>query len=594
MCGIFGYVGHRDDASEIVLNGLKQLEYRGYDSWGVAFLPKKLKDREPTFVVEKHVGKIGAAKVHEKEPSSFAIGHTRWATHGGVTVPNSHPHLNEAKTIALAHNGIVENYQILKKRLIKKGYAFISETDTEVIVHLIDDVLKKFPFQQAVQKAFLQLEGLNAFAVINTTTREMIAIRKGSPLALGLAKDGYYIASDPTALTSHTSSVYFFEDDDMVVCNSTSARVFHVRNGKEKRVGWQKLDFTPQDLTKGLFNHYMLKEIMEQPRVLSTIGDSLTAQIKEYAKNLKNECIFLACGSAYYASLAGMYLFSIIANKRVTAVIGSEFRYVFKFVKKSGAFVSFVSQSGETIDIVEHAQTLNKQKVAFGAVINRLGSTLERMTHLKILLGAGPEQCVLATKSFTAQLAVMFLLAHRVAGTFRQGQEELRKGSQKITAVLTANYLKKYIEPLAKRLVKSRNIFVVGRGLSYPIALEASLKIKEVTYIHAEGFAGGDLKHGVIALIEKGSPCLIFAPHDETYPEMLSNAMEMKSRGAYIIGISDKSNDIFDALIPIENVGICSMLAESIAIQLLAYRMALLLGNDPDKPRNIAKSVTVK
>jgi len=590
MCGIFAYTGSRNDAPEIVFKGLKQLEYRGYDSWGIAFVPKNAKR---DFIIEKHVGKISFASLKNQENSSLAVGHTRWATHGGVTILNAHPHFDSKKEIAIVHNGIVENYQDLKKILLKKGYLFTSETDTEVVAHLIEDFLKKTDFKDAVHKAFLKLLGLNAFAVIHKKTNEIIIIRRGSPLALGFTKDGYYVASDVTAMAEYTNSVYFLDDNDMVVCTPTKARRYDVKNLKEKKIMWQRLSFLAQDLSKGKFKHFMLKEISEQPKMLSVLSNQLSLQIHKYTKNLKKESLFVGCGTAYHAALAGTYLFSLIAKKRTAAVIGSEFAYSLPFVDRN-LFVSFISQSGETIDIIEHALVLKKRKIPFGTIVNRLGSTLERATDKKILLSAGPEQCVLATKSFTAKLGVLFLLAHELAGTKENGYKELKDAICKIPTILSPRFKNKYLKPLAKKLVKKEHIFVIGRGISYPIALEAALKIKEVTYIHTEGFTGGDLKHGIIALIEKDTPCIVFAPHDETYESIISNAMEVKSRGGFIIGISDKPNGVFDFYVPIENVGVCSMISNIIAIQLLAYRMALLLGNDPDKPRNLAKSVTVK
>lgn len=589
MCGIFAYTGTKNNAADMVLKGLKLLEYRGYDSWGIASIPMN----NNTFRIEKHVGKIGSATLRDPHQSHLAIGHTRWATHGGVTIANAHPHLDAHKEIAVVHNGIIENYQELKAHVLRKGYVFVSQTDTEVATYMIADLLKTHTFPEAVSKSFALFSGSNALVVINKMSSEVIAIRKGSPLALGRASDGLYVASDATAMNEYTRDVYFLEDYDMVVCTPSRAQLFDVRTQQEKEIVWEHLDFTVEDLSKGTFDHFMLKEIMEQPKVLTAVATILKPQIKEYARCLHKGVMFVGCGTAYHASLAGVYLFSHIARKNSNAVIGSELGYSLPFVDKN-MFVSFISQSGETIDIVEHAQTLKEKRIPYGTIVNRLGSTLERSTENKILLPAGPEQCVLATKSYTAKLGVLFLLSHEVAGTIEEGRRQLTHVARTLRDILAPAYVKKHIVPLAKLLIKHDRIFIIGRGISYPLALEAALKLKEVTYIHTEGFAGGDLKHGVIALIKKDVPCIVFAPRDETYDSIISNAMEVKSRGGFIIGISREPNEVFDIHIPTSDEGILSIIPNIVIIQLLAYHMAILLGNDPDKPRNLAKSVTVK
>lgn len=590
MCGIFAYVGTRDDAPAIVFKGIKLLEYRGYDSWGIAYIPT---DGSGDFIDEKHIGKIGTASIKHPRSSHIAIGHTRWATHGGVTTANAHPHFDSQKAIAVIHNGIIENYQAIKAELVRKGYVFKSQTDTEVAAHLIQEYRRRFSLPQALSKAFNRFSGLNAFVVIDKQTREIYAVRRGSPLAVGFASDGYYIASDATAMSEYTDSVYFLNDHDLVVCHQQQVTLYNVRNMQKKPINWQHLDFSSQDLSLGSYRHFMLKEIMEQPKVLAAILDQQSTQIRDYAAHLSHRNIFVGCGSAYHAALTGSYLFSLIARQQVLAIIGSEFAYSLDFIN-SGVFTTFLSQSGETIDIVEHLSFLKKHQAPFGAIVNRLGSTLERSTDKKILLPAGPEQCVLATKSFTAKLAVLFLLSHQLAQTPDLGKTQLKKLVSRLPEILSPAYSDRYLKPLAKQLIRHAHIFIIGRGVSYPIALEAALKIKEVTYIHTEGFAAGELKHGVIALVEAGTPCVVFAPQDETYASMISNAVEMKSRGGFIIGISDKPNEVFDFHIPVSDFGILTCIPNVVVFQLLAYYMAQKLGNDPDKPRNLAKSVTVK
>jgi len=589
MCGIFALVGDREDAAEVVLKGLKLLEYRGYDSWGVASLPLG----ETEFVVEKHVGKIGAARLQTNSVSNFAVGHTRWATHGGVTVANTHPHLSSEKEIVLVHNGIIENYQALKTKLRQKKYSFVSETDTEVVVYLIEEYLQKMSFLKAVQAAFLECAGLNALVILNQRTQELIAVRKGSPLAVGQVNDGFLVASDATAMSEYTNQVYFLADHDLIVATPKTLQLYDVRDLSLKKITWQQLEFVAEDLSKGAFEHFMLKEISEQPRVLVEVATQLRTQIVEFASEFRRTNFLVGCGTSYHASLLGSYFFSLIAQRSVAAVAGSEFGYTRPGLGDD-SFVTFISQSGETIDLLEQVSELQATGQVFGAIVNRLGSSLERATTHKLLMPAGPEQCVLATKSFSATVGILYLLAHALGGTQKLAEQELLGLATYLPSLLTPEFRSTYIQSLAERLFKKQHLFVIGRGVSYPVALEAALKIKEVTYIHTEGFAGGELKHGVIALIESGTPCIVFAPSDETYATTISNAMELKSRGAFIIGLSETTNEVFDFHVPIKNYQYLSALPNSIAIQLLAYEIALLKGNDPDKPRNLAKSVTVK
>lgn len=589
MCGIFALVGTRDDAAELVLKGLKLLEYRGYDSWGVAFVPVNRSE----FIVEKHVGKIGDAELENPEASRMALGHTRWATHGGVTVANTHPHLSSNQEIALVHNGIIENYQTLKTKLLEKNYTFNSETDTEVVVYLIEEYAKKLAVPQAVQKAFCECSGLNALVVLNTRTGELIAVRRGSPLALGKIEGGFLIASDATAMCEHTNQVYFLEDNDLVVCQDGEVQVSDVISSKAKKIVWQKLEFSADDLSKGAYPHFMLKEIMEQPRVVSEVATQLGVAITEYATHFQSNQVFVGCGSSYHAALLGSYYFSLLAGRSVVAAIGSEFELVRRCLTDD-AFVTFISQSGETIDLLEQLQLLQKDGRKVGAIVNRLGSSLERATTHKILMPAGPEQSVVATKSFIATVAILYLLAKELAGKREEGESALKEVLKDISELLTSTYLKNFIQPVAKMLAAQNHLFIIGRGISYPVALEAALKIKEVTYLHAEGFAGGELKHGVMALIEPGTPCIVFAPTDETHDTTISNAMEMKSRGARIIGVADQPNEIFEFYLPFKKSTELSPIPTSLVAQLIGYKLALLKGNDPDKPRNLAKSVTVK
>jgi len=597
MCGIFGYIGQQNDGAEKVLHGLKQLEYRGYDSWGVAAVAaSEGKDvvESPQILIEKHVGKIGEATLGiTNVASALAVGHTRWATHGGVTVANAHPHLDSQRKMAVVHNGIIENYQELKAELLTKGYHFQSETDSEVFTFLLEEELKTQPVLEAVQHVFKRLHGLNAFVILLPNLNRLITVRKGSPLALGKSADGLFVASDASAMALYADQVFYLNDHQIAVLETDHVSLFDLETLEQQPISWQKLQFIAEDLAKGEFPHYLMKEIHEQPRVLATIANELLAQIETFARHLQGRPLFVGCGTAFHAALSGVYFWQIIAKKAASAVAGSEFLYS-RDVLSDQDFVTFISQSGETIDIVEHLPVLKERHIPFGAVVNRLGSTLERGSQHKVLLPAGAEQCVLATKSYTAMVAVLFLQAHEQAGTLQQGKAELLETVKELEPLLQPEYRTEHILPIADFLTKAEHVFLIGRGHSYPVALEAALKIKEVTYVHTEGFAGGELKHGVIALIEQGTPCIVFAPEGSEYEATISNALELKVRGAKIIGVSSKPSDAFDFFLPVDAVAQLSTITHAVVMQLVAYNMAIILGNDPDKPRNLAKSVTVK
>lgn len=586
MCGIFGYIGTRDNAAELALEGLKTLEYRGYDSWGIAV------KKDDEIVVEKHVGKIGDAKV--KLPNStIGIGHTRWATHGGVTVTNAHPHLDCTKQIALLHNGIVENYAEIKDELLQRGHTFLSETDTEVIVHLIEENVKSSSFPDAVRTAFNRLTGLNAIVVMYVPSNEIVAAKNGSPLIVGKADDGLYIASDAAGVIKHTRNVLFLKDNEMVVLGD-GVRLVSLADGKALTPHFETVDWQIEQAQKGDFPHFLLKEIYEQPKVIRNIAENYTEQIQTLAKLVNNAfgTFFIAAGTASYAGLAGEYLFSKLAHKHVNMSIASEFNYLEDFLKKESLIIA-LSQSGETIDVIEPLNRAKAKGCKIVAITNVLGSTIYRMADHKLLLGAGPETAVASTKAYIAKLAVLFLLTYAMMGKLKEGEKLLLGVAAEIERLLKEESTK-HIESIADKLKKAEHIYVVGRGVSYPSALEAALKIKEVSYIHTEGLAGGELKHGTIALISEGTPCIVFAPKNETYDAMISNAIEIKSRGGMIIGISSEPNEAFEHFIEVQDCGDATILAQIIPAQLLAYHLAVKKGYDPDKPRNLAKSVTVK
>jgi len=589
MCGIFAYSGDRLDAQETVITGLKQLEYRGYDSWGVACIPQ---ENNQTLVVEKHLGKIGAAESGDRRESKTAIGHTRWATHGGVTLANCHPHLDSEAEIAVVHNGIIENADVLRKKLQSNGYVFLSETDTEVVVHLLKEHMKVSGLVEAARAAFAQLEGMNAFVILHRPTQELIAYRKGSPLAVSTSQDGTYIASDAAALGEYSDQVMFLEDEEVLWCHEGRVTLFAPHASQETPLRWEAVQFAQEEMEKGEYEHFLLKEVSEQPKVLQTVAAN-PSQIQNYATSLTQSLVFVGCGSAYNAALLGSYFFAQSAHEKVSVFIGSEFEH-WRDALSEDTFVTFVTQSGETIDLVEQAQYIEKNHRKFGVLVNRVGSTLERLSRHKLLLSAGPEQCVLATKSYMAMVAALYMLAQERVGNNEGGCAQVRAAAQAIPALLQAEYIQKHLEPVIGRLCEQSHIIILGRGADYPLAIEAALKMKEVTYISTEGIAGGELKHGTIALVDEGAVCIVLALDAREKRSILSNAQELKARGAYIIGVSPWMDQVFDAFIPVPDCGELSVLPALVPLQLLAYRMAMQLGNDPDKPRNLAKSVTVK
>lgn len=595
MCGIFGYIGSKPAAAQTVLDGLKTLEYRGYDSWGIAVK----KNDKITF--EKHVGKIG--KANTILPSStLGIGHTRWATHGGVTVENAHPHIDCKQQIAIIHNGIIENFQELKKELQKKKHTFVSETDTEVAAHLIEENLKKevLPsgrqgFATAVRKSFNQFKGMNAIVVMNAKSSEIVAAKNGSPLVIGIGDHEYFLASDAAGILKHTKKVLFLEDNQMVILGKT-LKLISLPHGKEIRPSYVTLSWKFEEAEMGKYPHFFIKEIHEEPRIVENTALNSLISTKKLAALIDHAfgTFLIACGSASYAAIGGTYLFSKIAKKHVNFSIGSEFKYMEDFITSKTLIIP-ISQSGESIDVIEPVSRMQKIKnPKIAAIVNVLGSTLYRIADYKLLLESGPEKAVVATKSFTAMLAVLILTAYTLAGKQKKGQILLKQAAKNIKQILSEGYIKK-IKAVAEKLKSKEHIYIIGRGLSHAAALEATLKIKEAAYIHAEAFPGGELKHGVIALIEKGTHCIVFAPNDETYFDIISNAQEIKARGGYIIGIGPRNNLVFDEFLKTDDLEAATILPQVTIAHLLGYYLALARGNkDPDKPRNLAKSVTVK
>jgi glutamine---fructose-6-phosphate transaminase (isomerizing) len=592
MCGIFGYVGARDNAPQIVLEGLRKLEYRGYDSWGIAV------QRDGTAAYEKQVGKIGQAET-TLPPSTIGLGHTRWATHGGVTRENAHPHLDCGGSLAVIHNGIIENYQELRREVFEAGHSLRSATDSEVVAHLLESELEGNGrtgdgLVRAMLAVFRRLDGLNAIGVLDTASQRLVAAKSGSPLVLGWGEEANYIASDPNALLEHTRRLTFMENGQVALIDQHAIRVFESSSGRELPVDVTEVAWASEQADLGGYPDFMTKEINEQPAVLLRIAEEYEAQAHELADLIKKArgTYLIGCGTAANAALVAQYLFSRIAARHVNFAYGSEFGYLEHFIHK-GSLAIALSQSGETIDIVDSVNAAKERGCTIAALVNVQGSSLYRLADFRVLLGAGPERCVLATKSFTAKVAILTMAAYASDGRLEEGQRLVEQAAAEVRALLHDERMET-IQRIAERIRDSEHLYIIGRGPSYPLALEAALKVKEVSYIHAEGFAGGELKHGVIALIEQGSPCIVLAPHDETYHGILSGAMEVKARGGLIIGISPEDNEAFDLHIEVPDLGDAASLINVVPAQVLAYNLARLRGFDPDKPRNLAKSVTVK
>ncbi|HEV8673815.1 MAG TPA: glutamine--fructose-6-phosphate transaminase (isomerizing), partial [Methylomirabilota bacterium] len=498
MCGIFGYAGIQQDAAGIVLRALKKLEYRGYDSWGVGVA------HGTQVVMDKRVGKIGDA-VAELPASALGLGHTRWATHGGVTEPNAHPHLDCAGRLALVHNGIVTNYRELRAPLARAGHRFRSETDTEVVAHLLEDCLNQTPsgpdqLLAATIAAFRQLRGLNAIAVLDARDGRLAAAKSGSPLVLGWSEQGNMLASDYSALLEHTRRVTFVEDQQAVLVSRETNRLFDVSTGRELVPEITEVQWEAAATELAGYPDYMTKEIHEQPAVLRRLGQSWGEHARRLAAMLADarDVFVVGCGTAGHAALAAQYFLARIAGRRVTFATGSEFSYLGDFVT-AGSLVVALSQSGETIDVIDSVRAARQRGARIAALVNVEGSTLWRLADCAVPLGAGPERCVLATKSFTAKLAVLLLTAYELTGQLAAGAALVEGAADEIERLL-ADDRRDLIRRIAEEIYLRDHLFVIGRGPSYPLALEAALKVKEVSYVHAEGFAGGELKHGVIAL----------------------------------------------------------------------------------------------
>lgn len=615
MCGIVGYIGYRD-AYPIILKGLQRLEYRGYDSAGVALydgseirlcktkgkvsdLEEKVKNTTPT------AGKLG-------------IGHTRWATHGVPNDINSHPHYSNSGDLVIIHNGIIENYDTIKKELTKRGYTFTSETDTEVLVNLIEDVIKKEKVKlgKAVQIALNHVVGAYAIAVFNKNKPDEIVVAKlGSPLTIGIGEDEFFIASDASPFIEYTNNAIYLEDEEMAIINKRKGvKIRKIKDDSEVEPYVQELQLNLEQIEKGGYDHFMLKEIYEQPavikdtyrgRLLANQGIVRLGGLEDHVQKFlnANRIIIVGCGTSWHAGLVAEYIFEDLARIPVEVEYASEFRYRNPVITEKDVVIA-ISQSGETADTLA-AIKLAKSKGAFVyGVCNVVGSSISRETHSGTYTHAGPEIGVASTKAFTTQITVLTLIALKLAnikGTISNSDYhthliELEQVPIYIEKALKSN---DHIKKIANIFQSAKNFLYLGRGYNFPVALEGALKLKEISYIHAEGYPAAEMKHGPIALIDENMPVVVIAVNSNHYDKIVSNIHEIKSRKGVIIAVvteGDKTvRDMADYIIEIPKTPEpLSPLVSTIPLQLLSYHIAVLLNRNVDQPRNLAKSVTVE
>lgn len=608
MCGIVGYIGE-NQAAPILLEGLSKLEYRGYDSAGIAiFNNNEIK-------VAKAKGRLSVLSEKtdngKKVQGTMGIGHTRWATHGEPSDVNSHPHISMSGRFAVVHNGIIENYISLKKKLIDKGFEFISETDTEVIAHLFEyyytgDIL------DTMVKVINRVEGSYALGVLCSDYPDsFIAVRKSSPLIVGLGDKENFIASDVTAILKHTRDIYYLEDNEVVVLKKDSVKIY---NTDKEEVQKEKftVDWDVSAAEKGGYEHFMMKEIEEQP---TAIRDTISPRIKdgkivlddislttEDIKNI-NKIYIVACGSAYHVGVVGKYVIEKLCRIPVEVQVASEFRYCDPIINKND-LVIVISQSGETADTLAALKEAKNHGARILSIVNVVGSAIANASDDVIYTWAGPEIAVATTKAYSTQLTVIYLIAAYMAeklGMFTSGEyarfiEELVSLPDKVSDILKS---KEEVQYLASKFFNCHSIFFIGRNLDYAVSLEGSLKLKEISYIHSEAYAAGELKHGTISLIEDGTLVVALATGQELFDKTVSNVKEVKARGAVVMGVTtdthDNMDDVADYVVKIPSVHEALLPSLSvIPLQLFGYYVASLKGCDIDKPRNLAKSVTVE
>jgi glucosamine--fructose-6-phosphate aminotransferase (isomerizing) len=612
MCGIVAYIGPRE-AYPILIKGLHRLEYRGYDSAGICLLNDDLH-------IYKCKGKVSELELFIKDKDisgTIGMAHTRWATHGEPNQVNAHPHFSRNKSLAIIHNGIIENYASLRSELINRGYIFTSETDTEVLIYLIEDIKEneKVELEEAVRIALNQVIGAYAIVVISKENPDLlIAARKGSPMVVGVGKGEFFVASDATPIVEYTNNVVFMNDEEIAIIErNKELKIITIKN-QNKTPYIQKLELSLTSIEKGGFDHFMLKEIYEQPR---SIRDSMRGRlhpeqgiialggIREYEQKLINakRIIITACGTSWHAGLVGEYLFEDLARIPVEVEYSSEFRYRNPIISEEDILIA-ISQSGETADTLAAIELAKSKGATVLGICNVVGSSIARATHAGIYTHAGPEIGVASTKAFTAQVVVLTLMALKIAlkkGTITQSRfhqilSELETIPDKVEATLRQNEQVKAIANIYKDV---RNFLYLGRGYNFPIALEGALKLKEISYIHAEGYPAAEMKHGPIALIDDHMPVVVIATKKGTYEKVISNIQEVKARKGKIIAIINEGDTAVKKLadhyieIPETEEFLVPLIA-TIPLQLLSYHIAVMRHCNVDQPRNLAKSVTVE
>jgi glucosamine--fructose-6-phosphate aminotransferase (isomerizing) len=579
VCGIFGYCGSRD-AAPVIVEGLRKLEYRGYDSYGFAVLGNGI-------AIHKKEGRIPKDfRISGTFGGSIGIGHTRWATHGVPNDINAHPHGDCNGNIFVVHNGIIENYAKLKRRLVAEGHCFRSDTDTEVIPHLVESSYQG-DLQKAVESVLRELEGSYALLALSKDENRIVAARKSSPMVLGIGDREYFVASDMTPILDYTANVVFLEDGDLVSITPAGTEVYHDGWPVDREI--QRIEWSVEDVKKGGFRHYMIKEIFEQPEVFSsTLRGLHQEEMSDFIRKCQ-EILVVACGTSYHAAMVFRYLMEEQCHVPVRVDLASEFKY---FPPPTGDLVIGVSQSGETADTLAALKIARMHSTHTLAITNVLGSSITRVADQTVFMRAGPEISVAATKSFTAQLAVFLHLINLYRGGALS--ESLEGGRKAMEEALLAD-----LHEAVRICRPASEIFYVGRGPYFALSLEGALKMKEVSYIHAEGFAAGEIKHGPFALLSDESPVVALCLPGQTYNVMMSNIREMKARGTPMIIIGEQKDpelpEIADVYVPLPRADpIGHILSAGVILQLLAYYTADALGRDIDRPRNLAKSVTVE
>lgn len=607
MCGIVAYVGQQP-VSEVLVDGLKRLEYRGYDSSGIAILGARP-------YLAKAVGKVAALErkvLDEKPMGEIGIAHTRWATHGKPTEANAHPHTDCSGQIFLVHNGIIENYLTLKKMLQTEGHTFRSETDTEVLAHLIESAYQS-DLEDAVRKALLQVEGTYGLAVIHTAHRnEIIMARRGSPIVLGIGKRESLAASDTSALVQHTDQVIYLEDNELARLNPGE---FHLSTLQNRRVDRSPtvIDFGLEALDRGEYPHFMLKEICEQPSAIENAlrgrlnhseGLARLGGLEPVLDRLRRarHLIIVSCGTSYYAGLLGRYVFEATTDLTVETELASEFRYR-KLNIRPDTVVLAISQSGETADTLAALREAKRRGALVLGLVNVVASSIARETDAGVYCHAGAEIGVASTKSFVSQVTILILMALLMGRNRDLSYDEgsriisaLEKVPEQVRELVARS---DQIRSLAEKYCQSRHFLYIGRKYQYPVALEGALKLKEIAYIHAEGYAAGEMKHGPIALIDPAFPTMAVVPDDSSYEKTISNVQEIRAREGHIIAVTTEGNNklgslVDDIIYVPPSLELVMPLLTVIPIQLFAYHCAVLRGCDVDKPRNLAKSVTVE